>query len=98
MNGELVADTREARDGAGEGLEGVPAQTQLHFSLLPNSSCGGKGPAVYIYVRMYVCVCVYKLSKLHSCALRAIFQKIKIKIKISKTIHMFYCTNFKGNL
>lgn len=31
MDGELVADACEARDGAGEGLQGVAAHTELHL-------------------------------------------------------------------
>lgn len=34
LNDELVTDTCEARDAPSEGLERVPAQTQLHFSPL----------------------------------------------------------------
>lgn len=33
MNDELVTDTCEACDAPSEGLERVPAQTQLHFRL-----------------------------------------------------------------
>lgn len=31
MDGELIANACEARDGAGEGLQGVAAHTELHL-------------------------------------------------------------------
>jgi len=42
LNGEVVANAGEASDGAGEGLQGVAAQGELHFfflsSWLPHSA------------------------------------------------------------